>query len=86
MSKMDQNHPCVLWLKGIGKDATWLSLELGKRSPATAYRWIRAERLPGPSDQERIAELSKGADEQPRVPVSCWHEWWLKAHPLQVAA
>lgn len=78
---MDQSHPLVVWLKGQdpARNASWLAKELGKRSPATVSRWIRGERYPDPIDQERIAQITKGADGVPAVPVSFWHTQALKS-------
>lgn len=72
MSKLDNAHPLMKWLIEHGRPCGWLSEQLG-RSQACVSRWIRSVRLPSPTDQETIAEITEGA-----VPISVWHEQALQ--------
>lgn len=77
MTKMDQSHPLLAWLKARGLRVYEFSVDNGW-GPSTAGRWIRNERTPAPEDQQKIAELTKDDQGVPAVPVSVWHEWALK--------
>jgi hypothetical protein len=68
LSKLDQNHPFVAWLKSRNMALRDASLAVG-RSQACVGRWIKGIREPGPIDLEKIAALTEG-----EVAPAVWHE------------